>query len=62
MPEYTIQTKVLAVSGHQFWTVVADSEEEALQKYKEGDYEFEHEDIEVIDTGEPTVLGRNEKS
>lgn len=56
MPEYTIQTKVLAVSGYQFWTVEADSEEEALQKFNDGDGDHEREEIEVIEVGEPVIL------
>lgn len=43
--EYLVTVPVTEASGHQFFTVVADSPEEAIRKVKEGIGNFEEEEI-----------------
>lgn len=57
MKKYQIQTVVEAASGTQLWSVVAESEAEALAKFKQGLGEFVEEEVEVTQLGEPHVIG-----
>lgn len=54
--EFTISTKVLSVSGHQFWTVEAEDEAEALRLFAEGECEHELDEIEVTSICEPRIV------
>lgn len=54
--EFTISTKVLSVSGHQFWTVKAEDEAEALALFAAGEGDHQCDEIEVIDIGEPRIV------
>lgn len=47
MPKYQILVDVRSVSGTQLWEVEADSPEDALAKYNDGDGDVVHEEIEV---------------
>lgn len=57
MPRYRISVGVTAVQGSQEYAVVADSEEEALVEFEANGGQFLEEEIEVMDHGEPEVLG-----
>lgn len=52
---FNIKTKIEQVSGWQFWTIEAESVEEAKRKFYAGDAKFEDEEIEVTDCGEPEI-------
>lgn len=54
---YQIKSKITTVSGWQFWSVEASSPAEAIAKWQAGDAEFENEEVEVIDVGEPEIYG-----
>lgn len=41
--------------GIQVWKVLADSEEEALQKFKKEGGEFQFEELEVTALGDPHI-------
>lgn len=55
MPKYLVTCSVEHASGWQVFSVVADSEEEALRKFKAGDCEFEEDEVEVTALGEPEI-------
>jgi hypothetical protein len=54
LKKYTIVTPVTEAAGHQEWTVVAASREEAMAKRSE--WEFVGEEVEVQESGEPEFL------
>ncbi len=56
MKKYIIACDVTAVSGTQCWSVVAKNEKEALAKFAKGEHEFEYEELEVQDLGEPEII------
>jgi hypothetical protein len=55
MPTYTVTRPVLEATGSQWFTVEADSAEEAKRKVEAGEGEFAGEEIEV------RVLGRSSR-
>lgn len=57
---YLISTNVENASGWQYWRVEATSREEAIELHKKGESEFEWEEVEVTDLGEPEVIEETE--
>lgn len=45
--KYHITASVRNASGHQLWEVEADSPEDALAKFNDGEGDIVHEEIEV---------------
>lgn len=44
---YHLTASIRQANGHQVWEIEADSPEEALAKYKQGEGEVIHEEIEI---------------
>jgi hypothetical protein len=44
---YHLMASIKQASGHQIWEIEAESPEEALKKYKQGEGNVVHEEIEV---------------
>jgi hypothetical protein len=55
MTTYYITSEVKSVAGWQQWRVEAESEEEALRLFRQGDVEFVDEEIEVQDIEDENV-------
>lgn len=55
MPNYLITVPIKGARGIQTYTVDAKSEKEALKKHKDGDSDFDSEEVEVTDTGTPKI-------
>lgn len=55
MPKYMIPVDVTAAHGHQTFSVVADSPEEAIGVFKNGGGEFEEEEIEVLNLATESI-------
>lgn len=53
---YLICTPVVRASGTQHWRVTASSPEEALEKHRRGQSDFEFEEVEVTALGEPEII------
>ncbi len=47
MRQYTVSVPVGTATGHQCFTVSANSEEEAIEAVKQGNGEFAFEEIEI---------------
>ena len=47
-------------AGTQHWRVTASSPEEALEKHKRGQSDFEFEEVEVTALGEPEIIEEGE--
>lgn len=54
---YEIRCDVEAAGGWQSFAVEAESEAEALAKFKEHGGEFLYEEVEVTELGTPEVMG-----
>lgn len=55
MPKYHIDVDIKNANGTQCWEVEAESPEEALRKYNDGDGEVVHEEIEVTELEDATL-------
>lgn len=55
MKLYTLTYEVLQATGSQTYCVRAESEEEAIQKYKNGEANCVYEDIEVGEVSEEPI-------
>jgi hypothetical protein len=55
MKKYRITVPVTRASGWQTYTVKAESITEALIAHQNGDSDFEDEELEVTNLGEPEV-------
>lgn len=53
--KYHITAGVNQANGHQVWEVKANSPKEALQKFREGEGDVVHEEIEVYSLEEVTL-------
>ncbi len=56
LKEYNISCDVLAAKGYQIFSVMAESEEDALERFHKGEYAFVDEEIEIMDIGRPEIL------
>lgn len=50
MPKFIITLRVNQASGYQEYEIEAETEAEAKKLFEDGEGEFLHEEIEVIDT------------
>lgn len=55
MKKYQIVVPVEQAHGHQIWEVEAESREDALKKYKEGQGEIVADEVEVTSLCEPEL-------
>jgi chromosome segregation ATPase len=53
--KYLLTCGIKEASGHQCWTVDADSPEDALAKFKAGEGDFYAEEVEVTSLDEPDI-------
>lgn len=53
--KYRLVCAVTSAAGYQCWTVNAASEAEAIALHRAGKSEFEDQELEVTDLGEPEV-------
>lgn len=55
MPRYRMSVEITSASGARWYTVVAASAEEAIEKCKAGEATFEHDEIDANELEYPEV-------
>ncbi len=61
LARYEIQCDVLRARGWQIFSVLAEDEEDALERFANGESAFVDEEIEVTDIGNPEILSYAEE-
>ena len=55
MKKYYVTAEILHATGYQTYSVLANSEEEAIKELNDGGGEWVEEDVEITDLGEWVV-------
>ena len=58
MKKYTVRVDVDQAVGYQWWKVKANSEEDAIEKYRHG--KIIDEEVDIIKTSDACVIGVEE--